>query len=80
MLSSLILNSGSLPLIFAKSASKSFKLYEEGILIQEKVVGVGTDATGTYNPTIGNDLRPSGERYPYNHLLHQFENGILSFL
>lgn len=45
--------------------SKSFKLYEEGILIQEKVVGVGSEVTGTYAPAIGNDLRPTGERYPF---------------
>ena len=45
--------------------TKSFKLYEEGKLIQEIVVGVGNDVTGSYAPAIGNDLRPTGDRYPF---------------
>ena len=45
--------------------SKSFKLYEEGVLIQEKGTSVGKDITGRYAPAIGNDLRPTGERFPF---------------
>ena len=51
--------------IVRDKASKSFKLYDKGTLIQEKVVGAGSDATGTYCPAIGNDLRPTGTRYPF---------------
>lgn len=46
-------------------ASKSFKLYSDGVLIETKTGGVGTDNKGIYAPTIGNDIRPTGTRFPF---------------
>ena len=51
--------------IVRDTISKSFKLYEEGVLLQEKGTSVGKDITGRYAPAIGNDLRPTGDRFPF---------------
>ena len=35
------------------------------MLIETKTGGVGTDNKGIYAPAIGNDIRPTGTRYPF---------------
>jgi len=42
-----------------------FHLYDKGVLVQTANVGAGKDAIGNYCPTIGNDIRPTGERFPF---------------
>lgn len=45
--------------------NKCFKLYSNGVLLETKTGGVGTDNKGIYAPAIGNDIRPTGTRYPF---------------